>query len=229
MPKDRLTEKMNIPKLAIFDMDGLIFDSERLFMNMKHTILKEYGYPAREEDYLQTIGLAGQQLHDKLSELYGQQYPAEEISRKTRAKVNGYMESHGPDVKPGVECLLAWFRKHQIPCCVASSTRREYVEKYLKLAHLDHYFSYTIGGDEAARSKPEPDIFLAACERSRTSPSDALVLEDSENGIRAAFAAGIPAVCIPDLKQPSPEIANMAAAVLKSADKLIPFFGSPQK
>lgn len=213
---------MNIPKLAIFDMDGLIFDSERLFMNMKHMILREYGYPAREEDYLKTIGLAGQQLRDKLAELYGPEYPADEISQKTRAKVNEYMESHGPDIKPGIETLLQCFREHQIPCCVASSSRHEYVEKYLKLAHLDNYFSYIIGGEEAVRSKPEPDIFLAACKRSRIKPSDAIVLEDSENGIRAAFAARIPAICIPDLKQPSPEIVEKAAVVLKSADELIP-------
>lgn len=214
---------MNIPKLAIFDMDGLIFDSERLFMNMKHTILKEYGYPAREEDYVKTIGLAGQQLRDKLAELYGQEYPADEISRKARTKVNEYMESHGPDIKPGIGTLLKCFRKHQILCCVASSSRHEYVEKYLKLAHLDNYFSFIIGGEEVARSKPEPDIFLAACKRAHINPSDAIVLEDSENGIRAAFAANIPAVCIPDLKQPSPEIVEKAAVVLKSADELIPF------
>lgn len=215
---------MNIPKLAIFDMDGLIFDSERLFMNMKHTVLTEYGYPARDEDYLQTIGLAGQQLRDKLAKLYGPDYPMDEISQKSRAKVNEYMEAHGPDIKPGIEILLKWFCRQGIPCCVASSSNHEYVKKYLNLAHLDTYFSYIIGGDEIIRSKPEPDIFLAACRRSGIHPRDAIVLEDSENGIRAALAAHIPVVCIPDLKQPSSELAKNTAAILKTADELIALF-----
>ena len=213
---------IRLPRLAIFDMDGLIFDTERLFMAEKHKILKDYGYPARKEDYIQTIGLAGTQLKNKLRELYGPQYPADEISRKTRDAVNRQIEASGPDVKPGIETLLKWFRIHGIICCVASSTKHVYVEHYLTLAGLDNYFSYIIGGDEVSRSKPEPDIFLAACARGQFSPADALVFEDSENGILAASAAGIPVVCIPDLKQPDPDIAEKAVVILASADQVIP-------
>lgn len=215
---------LKLPKLAIFDMDGLIFDTERLFMTEKHKILKAYGYPARKEDYLQTVGMAGTQLKDKLLSLYGPDYPADEISRKARAAVNAHIDAFGPDVKPGIRTLLKWFRMHGVVCCVASSTMHIYVEQYLTLAELDSFFSYIIGGDEVSRSKPNPDIFLAACARGQFSPADALVLEDSENGIRAAAAAGIPAVCIPDLKQPSPDVAEKAAVILASADQLIPLF-----
>lgn len=215
---------MKLPKLTIFDMDGLIFDTERLFMTKKNIILEQYGYPAREEDYLLTIGLAGDQLQEKLIEIYGSEYPAADISRKTRDAVNRYMEEHGPDVKPGIETLLKWFQVHHIPCCVASSTQHEYVKKYLQLAGLDGYFSFIIGGEEVPCSKPEPDIFLTACDKAKISPADSLVLEDSENGIRAAFAAGIPVICIPDLKQPSPEIAEKTEAILVSADQVIPLF-----
>ena len=96
------------------------------------------------------------------------------------------------------------------------------MERYLTLAGLISCFAYLIGGEEVTRSKPEPDIFLAACARGQFSPADALVLEDSDNGIRAAYAAGIPVVCIPDLKQPDPENAEKAAVILASADQLIP-------
>ncbi|MCD8156588.1 MAG: HAD family phosphatase, partial [Clostridiales bacterium] len=171
-------------QLVIFDMDGLIFDTERLFMMKKNEILTEYGYPARQEDYVQTLGLSGSLLRDKLAELYGPDYPADEISAKTRAAVNTYMEENGPSVKPGVRKLLQWLVKRDIRCCVASSTRRSYAEKYLRLAGLEAYFSFAIGGEEVQRSKPEPDIFLLACERAGVRPGNALVLEDSENGIR---------------------------------------------
>ena len=213
---------IKLPKLAIFDMDGLIFDTERLFMEEKGKILASYGYPARKEDYIQTIGLAGRQLRNKQTELYGPDYPADEISQKTRAALNIRMETSGPEVKPGIRTLLRWFRMQGVTCCVASSTRHEYVERYLTLAGLISCFAYLIGGEEVTRSKPEPDIFLAACARGQFSPADALVLEDSDNGIRAAYAAGIPVVCIPDLKQPVPENAEKAAVILPSADQLIP-------
>lgn len=221
---------MIVPKLAIFDMDGLIFDTERLFMNMKNIVLEEHGYPAREEDYVQTIGLAGENLHQKLIELYGADYPADEITAKARALVNTYMEEHWPDVKPGIRQLLEWFQAHNVTCCVASSTSHTFVEKYLKLAGLNEYFSYIIGGDEIRHSKPAPDIFLAALQHYNEitnlniAPEDALVLEDSANGIRAAHAASIPVVCIPDMQQPSNEIQEMTAAVLKAADELFPLF-----
>lgn len=211
-----------LPELMIFDMDGLIFDTERLFMMKKNEILTEYGYPARQEDYVQTIGLSGILLRDKLAELYGPDYPADEISAKTRAAVNTYMEENGPSVKPGVRKLLQWLTERNICCCVASSTRRVYVEKYLRMAGLEAYFSFVIGGEEAERSKPEPDIFLLACDRAGVRPGNALVLEDSENGIRAAAAAGIPVICIPDLKQPSPDLAGKAVAVLSSAEEVVP-------
>lgn len=214
---------MELRELVIFDMDGLIFDTERLFMDEKNKILAEYGYPAREEDYIQTIGLAGENLAAKLAELYGEDYPADEISAKTRENVTAYMEVHGPEVKPGIRQLLEWLRTKHIPCCVASSTLREHVEHYLALAGLSSYFSFVIGGAEVKRSKPAPDIFLACCTHYDTQPQQALVLEDSENGVLAAAAGGIPVLCIPDLKEPAPQIAQKAAAVLKSAEDVIAY------
>ena len=112
---------IKLPKLAIFDMDGLIFDTERLFMEEKGKILASYGYPARKEDYIQTIGLAGRQLRNKQTELYGPDYPADEISQKTRAALNIRMETSGPEVKPGIRTLLRWFRMQGVTCCVATT------------------------------------------------------------------------------------------------------------
>ena len=160
-----MTSKLQLPALAIFDMDGLIFDTERLFMTTKDGVMKEYGYTQQKDDYIHTIGTCGQQLLDILHRLYGDDYPAEEISQKCRTLVTEKIHRDGPPTKPGIPELLAWFTDNHIPCCVASSTKHDLVMEYLRLANLDNYFAFVIGGDQVPRSKPNPDIFLAACQR----------------------------------------------------------------
>lgn len=175
--------------------------------------------------WLQLFLFCGQQLLDILHRLYGDDYPAEEISQKCRTLVTEKIRRDGPPVKPGIPELLAWFASNNIPCCVASSTKHDIVVEYLRLAKLDKYFAYVIGGDQVQRSKPNPDIFLAACQRTDIKPEHALVLEDSENGILAASNANIPVVCIPDLKVPSEEIAKKTAAIVPDATAVISLFG----
>ncbi len=209
-------------KLVIFDMDGLIFDTERLFMEKKNGVLAAYGYPATREDYVQTIGLGGESLKAKLMELYGEDYPAEEITAKTRALVNRHMEEVGPGVKPGIVPLLCWLADRAIPCCVASSSSSDLVMRYLKLAGLENAFSFVLGGEQVKRSKPDPEMFLQACRLGGVQPNEALVLEDSENGIRGALAAEIPVICIPDLLYPRQELADQTLAVVETADQVIP-------
>lgn len=219
-----MTSHLIIPALAIFDMDGLIFDTERLFMNTKDGVMKEYGYIQKKDDYIHTLGTCGQQLLDILHNLYGDDYPAEEISQKCRTLVTEKIRRDGPPVKPGIPELLAWFAANNIPCCVASSTKHDIVAEYLRLAKLDKYFAFVIGGDQVQRSKPNPDIFLAACQRADIKPEHALVLEDSENGILASSNANISVICIPDLKIPSEEIAAKTAAIVSSATDVITLF-----
>jgi len=119
--------------------------------------------------------------------------------------------------------LLTWSREHQIPCCVASSTRSKFVDEFLTIAGIRGYFSFIIGGDEVTLTKPDPEIFLLACQKAKTEPSDTIVLEDSENGILAAYNGGIPVICIPDLKIPREEILAKAAAVFETANDVIPW------
>ena len=209
------------PSLFIFDMDGLLFDTERLFMNIRAEVLAEYGYVHRDEDYMKTIGTSGENLRAILRDIYGPDYPEAAISAESRSRQQDYIRKNGPGVKPGIRSLLEWAKKHAIPCCVASSTHANYVNEFLRLAGLDDFFSFVIGGDQVTRSKPDPEIFLLACEKADTPPSKALVLEDSENGVLAAVRGGIPVICIPDLKQPSEEIIQKAAAVVSNAEEVI--------
>ena len=194
-------------------------------MTTKDGSHEEYGYTQQKDDYIHTLGTCGQQLLDILHRLYGDDYPAEEISQKCRTLVTEKIRRDGPPVKPGIPELLAWFASNNIPCCVASSTKHDIVVEYLRLAKLDKNFAFVIGGDQVQRSKPNPDIFLAACQRTDIKPEHALVLEDSENGILAASNANIPVVCIPDLKVPSEEIAKKTAAIVPDATAIISLFG----
>ena len=200
---------------VIFDMDGLIFDTERVFMEQLAVAMKEHGYVLTREIYTETLGLGGKKLVDFMQSKFGYDYPFEECSRKAQERMAMISETIGLSVKPQIRELLQELKAGNIKCGVASSTKTELVEKYLKQAELDGFFDVVIGGDKVKVSKPEPDIFIYACERLNVSPMIALVLEVSENGIRAARAAGIRVICIPDLKEPSREVEKLVTAIVR--------------
>lgn len=202
-------------KAVIFDMDGLIFDTEKVFMQQLAVAMKERGYELSRDIYIQTLGLAGSKLESIMYEHYGADYPFNECGHAAQNQVVMIAETVGLDVKPQIRELLEKLNKEGVACAVASSTKSEYVKKYLEHAGLIKYFDEIVGGEMVKYSKPEPDIFLMACEKLNKAPGEALVLEDSENGVRAAFAAGIPVICVPDLKEPSKGVMKMAAAVVR--------------
>lgn len=202
-------------KAFLFDMDGLIFDTERLFMEQLAVVMKEYGYTLTREIYCETLGIGGQRLISIMQSYYGANYPFEEISRETVRRVNRTAEMEGLAIKPEIPEVLGFLKERGIPCAVASSTKSETVRNYLEKAGLFPYFREIIGGEMVERSKPEPDIFLLTCERLGERPQDCVVLEDSENGVRAAVRAGCKVICVPDLKEPSPEVAEQAAFLVQ--------------
>ena len=220
--------KLPLPKLFIFDMDGLLFDTERLFMTKRAEILPEYGYVHREEDYIRTLGTSGPELLTVLDDIYGEGYPAQEISDRSRAAQMAHMRAYGAPVKPGIVSLLTWIQKKNIPCCVATATASVHADEILRLGGIREYFSFIIGGDQVSHSKPNPEIFLTACEKGGVAPKDGIVLEDSENGILAAYAAGIPVICIPDMKFPVEEIADKTSALVSDASQIPSLFMAEQ-
>lgn len=199
---------------AVFDMDGVIFDTERLFMRALIREAAKRGYALTEEIYAGTIGVAAPESKKYMKERFGEAYPYEEASAAARKR----MESACPDgfpVKEGIRELLRSLRARGTECVVASSTRTEYVKKYISKAGLEEYFLEIIGGDMVSRSKPAPDIFIRAI--GNVPPSEAVVLEDSANGVRAALEAGIRVICVPDLKPPPRELLDKAFACVKTA------------
>lgn len=213
------------PELIIFDMDGLIFDTERLFMNALRKVMAEKGYTLTEEVYLQTLGAAGSRVSEIMHRYYGDDYDDSGIGRAARERMEAETAQKGVGLplKKGILELLVYLVEQDIPCVVASSTRSTFVKKYLEEAGIDWYFRGVIGGDMVKESKPNPEIFIQACSLTGTSPANALVLEDSENGIRAAAAGGIPVLCIPDMKYPEEKVAKLAEAILEDGFAVISY------
>ena len=212
---------MKLPKLFIFDMDGLMFDTERLFMNFLIETATEYGYIVTPELYYNTIGCNGVILKKIMLSALGSDYPFEEISQKTKKRITTYALKYGLPEKEGLRPLLNFLKENQIPCCVASSSDSALVNTYLEKNELQSYFSFIIGGNQVTKTKPEPEIFLTCCKYFNIAPEDACVLEDSENGILASTAANIPVICVPDLKLPKYEILNQALFTTSSLKKVL--------
>ena len=123
--------------------------------------------------------------------------------------INVYLQIRG-----AVDDLIEELKHMRIPLALASSTRTDIVKLELEEAHLLHYFDVVLGGDMAARSKPEPDIFFAAANALEVTPANCYVLEDSFNGIRAAYRAGMHPIMVPDMQQPTEEIRRIAEAIV---------------
>lgn len=208
---------MRLPSLFIFDMDGLLLDSERAFMHTLSDLMAEYGYVMTREAYEETLGLSTAATRGVMTRLFGEDFPYEKIYKEGRLRQNRKAAQNPLPVKPGIRELLAWIQAQGIPACVASSSPRRTVEIYLSSADLLPFFDFIASGDDITHSKPDPEIFLLCCRHFDISPENALVLEDSENGILAAANGGIPVICIPDMKIPRPEILAHTARVCRDA------------
>lgn len=198
----------------IFDMDGLIFDTERIFMEILQEIAGKQGYHLTKEMYVETLGLCGDILEQKMVSFFGKEYLFAENNRSVSEKMHEMAENEGLPVKPEIKECLKVLKEKQIPCAVASSTKSDTVKEFLEKAGLLSFFQVILGGEMVSHSKPAPDIFLEAARQLGETPTDTCVLEDSENGVIAASKAGCGIICIPDLKMPAQDVLMLADYVV---------------
>jgi HAD superfamily hydrolase (TIGR01509 family) len=203
---------------AIFDMDGLLLDSERAILESWQQAAREHGAELKRETYLQLLGRRGADVRSLFRSLLPVDFPFDTARARAQAIVAERRTREGFVVKPGARQLLARLSSGKIPCAVASSTRIEEVERRLTLAELRPYFAAVAGGDEVEHGKPAPDIFLLAAQRLDVDPARCLVFEDIEHGARAAVAAGMQVVIVPDLSPASTDAQRMSLAVLASLE-----------
>lgn len=197
-------------------MDGVIFDSERLYIECCEEAAEALGMERITEACYRCIGVTVDITVRILNEAYGDAELVREFRRRAGALFAEKYRAGLLQMKPGVTELLGCLKERGIRTAVASSTATEIVERELTDAGIRDGFAVVVGGDQAGRSKPNPDIFLKAAELLGVSPSNCVVIEDSFNGIRAAKAAGMTAVMVPDLLQPDEEIRALADTVAES-------------
>ena len=211
---------------VIFDMDGVIFDSEILVLQCWREVAERHGIENVDVACHECLGTNSVVSKGIFLKHYGEKFPYDEYKQEM-AEVFFSRAAGGKLAKKlGVEELLRYLRKDGFKVGLASSTREALVRKELSEGGLIEYFDQIIGGDKVKRSKPEPDIFLEACRRLGAEPERCYVIEDSYNGIRAAHAAGMHPIMVPDLMEPTEEMHTLAEEILESLDEVRRFLSA---
>lgn len=195
--------------LIIFDMDGLMFDTEKISYDAWVKAADLFKYHIDWTLFEKTIGANLNDTKAIYLNHFGEQLPFDAIM-KERVKIsNETIEADGVPIKKGLVELLQTIKHKKIRMAVATSTSRARAIKLLKLSQVDAFFDAILCGDEVKQSKPNPEIFLKVAEKLNCQPENCLVLEDSELGIIAAAHAGMHPIMIPDMKMPSPAIEKL--------------------
>ncbi|HAX72187.1 MAG TPA: hydrolase [Firmicutes bacterium] len=209
-------------KAIIFDMDGLMIDSERVTYEEYVSKLKQLGHEFNEEIYRQCLGKNKMGVYGVFNRHYGQTFPMDEVWDDVHVSLDSRLQQNAP-LKKGIIELLTYLKENGYKTMVATSSYRARAEMILTSANILKHFDGMICGDEVTCGKPNPEIFLKACEKIGVTPDEALVLEDSEAGITAAHSANIDVICVPDMKYPDQEFVNKTVKIVESLLQVIDY------
>jgi HAD superfamily hydrolase (TIGR01509 family) len=207
------------PAAVLFDMDGLLLDTERTTRASMISVMLAMGYPMTEAIYAELIGLPVDAERAHLADLFGNGFDYDEMRRQRRA-VDEARHGLSPPLRPGARAIVAAVARLGIPRAIATSSRRDKTLAYLANTGLLAMFDAVLTRDDVARGKPHPDLYLAAAAALGQAPGTCLALEDSHNGVRAAHAAGVPVIMVPDLLPPTDEMQGLAAAIVPGLDRV---------
>jgi len=219
--KDQDMEKI---KGVIFDMDGLMIDTEKLYLRYWKQAAADFGYDMRDEHVFAIRSLARKYSIPKLKFFFGEDFPTEAVRTRRTELINAHIEANGITVKKGLFELIGYLEKRGIKLAVATATPRERTELYLEKIGAKEHFDAVVCGDMVINGKPDPEIYLTAAKSLGLPSGECAAFEDSPNGLRAARAAGCKVVMIPDMTQPEPEDSPYYDAVYSSLDEAEGFF-----
>jgi HAD superfamily hydrolase (TIGR01509 family) len=205
-----------IPKplsAVIFDKDGLLLDTETVVRKAMFQACEDLGHRMTDALHLGLIGQARDANDATLMAHYGADFPLADYRERCRIYFEDICRAEVP-VKPGARELLAFLREKRIPAAVATSTGRERSEENLKRTGLREFVAVLVSRDDVERAKPHPESFLKAAALLGVRPHQCLALEDSHYGVRAAHAAGMATIMVPDMLQATPEIRSLCAGVV---------------
>ena len=198
-------------KGVIFDMDGLMFDTERIWTTLWKPALATLGLPYKEGLDVAARGTAGDTMRAVLRRFYGENCDTDAIIEALHAQAEKAFQAPPPK-KPGLDELIAYLEAQYIPMVVASSSRMASILRHLNNWHMTDHFQALISGEQFTSAKPDPEIFLRAAEALGTQPGRTLVLEDSYNGVRAGAAGGFVTVMVPDMAPANDEMRRLYTA-----------------
>ncbi len=205
----------------IFDMDGLMIDTEKLLTRFWCEAANFYGYPMTDKHVLGIRSLAAKYAMPHLKSIFGEDFDYWAVRAKRIELMNSYIKEYGVEKKKGLDELLEYLKTTDLKLAVATATDMERTKMYLDSIHIFDIFDRIICGNMIENGKPAPDIYLTAAEKLGIPPCDCIALEDSPNGIRSAYDAGCKPVMIPDLSQPDGETSQLLYACCEDLSQVI--------
>ena len=203
---------------VIFDLDGLLADTEIISLKVYQELLKDFGIPFTEETYSREYsGHREEENVQRFLDTYDLPWNFDQTLEKVY-ELEARILVKGVNLKKGAKNLLAFLQREGIPIALATSSVESRARMILDSNGILSLFDHLVFAKDVKRSKPYPDIFLKACRDLNVLPENCLVLEDSEAGIEAAYRAGIPVICIPDLKIPAQSFLNKIEQVFQDLD-----------
>lgn len=203
-------------KGVLFDMDGIVLDTEKLYTHFWAKAAQALGFPMTIEMGLGMRSLSSAAGERQLKAYLGEGVDYQAVRNKRIEMMNAYIEEHGVEIKPGIHELLAYLKANGIKTSIATSSPLDRTRKYLSQVGLVDDFDELVSGHMVEHGKPEPDIYLFAASKLGLKPEECLVLEDSPTGILAAFRAGCVPVMIPDQDKPAEEVKGRVYAVAEN-------------
>lgn len=212
-------------RAVILDMDGLMFDTEIVELRAWQRAASEFGWSISDDQYLQLIGTTERDAWAALTAWWEARPAPRGSLHAIRDSAAGYASAEQAAVKDGLLDLLGWASREQVPVAVASSSPRDTVIARLEQAELREAVPVIAGGDEIAHGKPAPDVFLLAARRLCCEPRDCVVIEDSDHGINAAYAAGMTPFLVPDSSIPRVIPPDILAKAYRTCESLTDVLG----
>lgn len=215
-------------KHIIFDMDGTLIDSERMIISKWKDVAAEFHIPNIEETLMQCIGINSHETEMLFYRIYGEDFPYHKYTDMVSRRFHEDIETNGLPVKPGTYQLFQFLKENHYRIGLASSTREAVVREEMKSIGLLDYFHVVVGGDMVSNSKPHPEIYLTAAKLLGVSPNQCYAVEDSPNGIRSAYQAGMATLMVPDLIAPGEELKQMIFRQFQNLLELQDFLAASQ-
>ena len=209
-------------KAVIFDMDGVLIDTERHLFDCWQQAALEAGYHLTKEQLLGIRSLAAEFAVPHFKKMMGEEFDYHAIRSRRKELMSAYIETHGIDKKPCVDELLDYLHAHGYKTAVATATDPERAENYLSSIGIYEKFDKVVCATTVPHGKPMPDVYLYACEQIGEQPENCMAIEDSDNGALSAHRAGCHVVMVPDLAGPLPETRTYLSGVAENLGKVIP-------